>query len=121
MTEGASAMDEITMIREFLAEPSPPGPQEVAAARERLAKRISGQGLPPAGRRLAPPAGRRLAARAAITVATACAAAALVIAALVTNGTPAGPAHTGAGPVGTLAGQPAREFLLAMATKAGHS
>ena len=114
-------MDEITMIREFLAEPSPPGPQEVAAARERLAKRISGQGLPPAGRRLALPAGRRLAARAAIGVATACAAAALVIAALVTNGTPAGPAHTGAGPVGTLAGQPAREFLLAMATKAGHS
>jgi hypothetical protein len=122
-------MDEITMIREFLAEPSPPGPQEVAAARERLAKRISGQGLPPAGRRLAPrpgrrlalPAGRRLAVRAAIGVATACAAAALVIAALVTDGMPNGPARSGAGPVGALTGQPAREFLLAMATKAGHS
>src|ERR1039457_4326390 len=122
-------MDEITMIREFLAEPSPPGPQEVAAARERLAKRISGHGLPPAGprlaaragRRLAAPAGRRLAVRAAIGVATACAAAALVIAALVTDGMPNGPARSGAGPVGALTGQPAREFLLAMATKAGHS
>jgi hypothetical protein len=147
-------MDEMTMIREFLAEPSPPGPHEVAAARGRLVKRIGGRGLLPrpgrrlargarggrrlargarggrrlargarGGRRLARGArgGRRLAPRAAFGVAITCAAAALVIATLVTDTAPNGPVQTGAGPVAALTGQPAREFLLAMATKAGHS
>jgi hypothetical protein len=111
-------MDELTMIRELLAEAAPPRTYEVAAARGRLVKRMADRGRPPWADRLAPRTGRP-APRAAFKVATASAAAALVIAALVTYGTLNGPAHTGAGPAGALAGQPAREFLLAMATKAG--
>jgi len=115
-------MDEMTMIRELLAEPSPPGSDEVTAARARLVKRIGRRGpLPRAGRQGLPPRPGHLAPRTAFGVGITCAAAALVIAALVTNGTPAGPAHTGAGPAGAVAGLPAREFLLAMATKVGHS
>ena len=77
-------------------------------------------------RYLARRVGGKVASWAALGVGISCAAAALVIAALVTNIIPAGPAHTGpgpahTGPAGAVAGRPARAFLLAMATKAGHS
>jgi hypothetical protein len=110
-------MDEMTMVRDLLAEPAPPEPDVATAARRRLEGRMRarsrGRGLLPTRRRLAP--------RIALGAVAAGVAAALVTVALLPDGTPGGPALTGAGPAGTLTAQPAREFLLAMATKAGHS
>jgi hypothetical protein len=103
-------MDEITRIRELLADPPPPSPFVVAAASRRLDRRIR-NGVPLSSRLR----GHRRVIAGVATVAAAVAAVAMIV-----SGVPAGSAHSGAA-AGPLSGQPARAFLLAMAVKAESS
>jgi hypothetical protein len=81
-------MDELTAVRQLLAEPPPPAPGVVAAARTRLERATPGTGAPG---RLAPGRPWRLAAAAGLALAVA---AALITAQVIGSG--------GAGPAGAL-------------------
>lgn len=107
-------MDELNQIRNLLVEPPPPRMEVAAAARERLTRRASQITAP---RFLPLPRSRRL-GLVALGATAAGAAAALAMVTLVPQGATR-PQPAGTGPAG-LAGQPARPFLLAMATKARH-
>ena len=103
------------LIEEFCAEEVPPGPERLARPRARLVSVIEG------GRPARPEPLRRQRAtrrgRLAVATATAGTAAALAVVGVVAGRTSVTP---GAGqvPAGLPAGQPARAFLLAMATQA---
>jgi hypothetical protein len=109
-------MDEMSMVRQLLAEPPPPTPV-VTAARGRLESRIRHR-VPLAHQGLLARRGR-LVPRAALGIAVAAAAATLIVTALVPAGPPGGSAITGAGPAGTLTGIRAQKYLLAVAVRAG--
>lgn len=104
-------MDEMTRIRELLADPPPPSPFVVAAASQRLDRRI----------RNGVPLSSRLRGHRHVMAGVATLAAAVAAVALIASVVPAGSAHSGGSAAGTLSGQPARAFLLAMAVKAESS
>jgi hypothetical protein len=119
-------MNELKMIRALLDQ-VPPSAEVIAEGRRRIAASTAEPGRPAARRGVAGPhapsaADRRLGLgrvsrlrptrRVAVGAAVLGAAAALAVAALVPRGAPA------TGPAQALPGQPARQFLLAMAVKA---
>lgn len=106
-------MNEMKLIEDFCAEEARPGPERLARSRARLIAAIEGS-QQSAPKSLSRPRTTRLIP---LGVTAAVTAGALVIAGLVTGGTPAtrGGSHV---PAGLLAGQPARAFLLAMAARA---
>lgn len=112
-------MDDMTMVRDLFGEPPPPSAPVTRRARQLLDKRMRGRMLPLRRGHLGYPGRRHL--RPLAAAAAVGAAAAITITVLAPAGTHPGPAHGGAGPSGALTGQPARAFLLAMATKAAHA
>jgi hypothetical protein len=106
-------VDEMTLVEDFCAEQTPPGPERLARSRAQLIAAIE------ASRHSGPkPVGRlRITRMIPLTVMAAVTAGALVVVALPAGRTPASRAG-GDVPAGLLAGQPARAFLLAVAAKA---
>src|SRR5690242_14185052 len=108
LNPGRDTMDELTMVRQLLAEPAP-SPQVVAEGRERLLGSAAGAGRP--ARRLRRPALRSVVL--ALGVTGAVAAAALAVA---TMGS--GPGAPPGGGARVATGGSARTVLLAAAVKA---
>lgn len=108
-------MDEMKLIEHFCAEEAQPAPERLARSRARLLAAIESSQHPrtaPLGR----PRTTRLISLALSATAVG-AAGAVVIVSLVAGGKPVTPGHSRV-PAGSLTGQPARPFLLAMAAKA---